>query len=231
MIASKKIQRVLSVYRINTKGRIMSINPPVTLQIQLQKADSSPNTPQPPVPTTTPDQFRLADNTEIHKAKMGASAWAGVFGFFKTGWDALFYDPKKAASKRKDVLNNERSFESAITLEKEKKVAQQKASILPASVYTALLIISYVIQAPAIKKCLPEFFTILKNGMKSNISSEEINRQLDNLSDRLKEDPLYKKLKKIIAFIQTLKWINLALGPLLYGFFEQPDSPDFNKQL
>jgi hypothetical protein len=205
----------------------MSISSSINLPFSLQNL----NTLTVPVPSTTTEPLSLEDKKEIHNAKIGASAWAGVFGFFKTGWDALFYDPKKAASKRKDVLNNERSFESAITLEKEKKVAQQKASILPASVYTALLIILLVIQAPAYKKYLPEQFKILKNGMKSNFSSEEINRQLDNLSDRLKDDPLYKKTKKITTFIQTMKWINLALGPLLYGFFEQPDSPDFNKQL
>ena len=46
----------------------MSISPqgssstPVTLQIQLQRADSRPDTPKPPIQATMPDQFKLAQS-------------------------------------------------------------------------------------------------------------------------------------------------------------------------
>jgi len=73
----------------------------------------------------------LAERQEIHKAKAGASFWAGCFPFLKPLWDYLFYKPERAASKRADVLTGQRSIQSGIALETEKKNNQLKASIVP----------------------------------------------------------------------------------------------------
>jgi len=211
----------------------MSISPqgsssaPVTLQIQIQ----SPNTPKPPVPTTTPDQFSLADNTEIHKAKMGASFWAGYFGFFKTGWDALFYNTEKAASKRKDVLSHQRSFESGLALEKEKKKAQQKASIIPAIVVTTLTAITLGKLVPLLKKYIPEMLQIGETAKKYKTPDAELKKEIDAIYEKMEKDPLIEKVAKTFLVTIPLGFLNLVLAPLLYGFFEKPESPDFNKQL
>ena len=98
-----------------------------------------PAPPAPPVPVASPNTpvgkneapMSLADKKEIHNAKMGASFWAGVFGPFKPLWDFLAYNPNRAAKKRLDVKSGQRSELSGEALEKEKKNAQLKASLIP----------------------------------------------------------------------------------------------------
>jgi hypothetical protein len=199
---------------------------PQALQVNLQVQ------PQPTLnQNMNPRQFTVADKTEIYKAKMGASAWAAYFGFWKTGWDALFYNPQKAASKRLDVLEGKRSFQSGVALEKEKKKAQQKASLLPAIIVT----IPSVLTAPQYfkheKKYWPELFHLLADYSKQKLSYEALQQKLDDLMVRIELEPLKKEIRKIKKPWIPIKWGTLILAPLLYALLEKPDSPDFNKGL
>jgi hypothetical protein len=95
--------------------------------------------PQPAPSASYP--FSLAERQEIHKAKAGASFWAGLFGPFKPAWDFFLYSPQKAALKRQDVASGQRSVQSGIALETEKKNSQLKASILPAVLFCSNLLV------------------------------------------------------------------------------------------
>ncbi len=130
---------------------------------------------------------------------MGASFWAGGFGFFKTGWDALFYSPEKAASKRIDVLSHQRSMESAIALETEKKKSQQKASILPAIGSSVLLAITIGKLAPVLKKYIPEIVDTFQDAKKYNLPDAELEKQMDALGVRIKEDRRYRESRLFLV--------------------------------
>ncbi len=88
-------------------------------------------TPPPPPAPSASYPYSLEERQDIHKAKAGASFWAGCFPVLKPLWDFLFYKPERAASKRPDVIAGQRSMQSGIALETEKKNSQLKASIVP----------------------------------------------------------------------------------------------------
>lgn len=207
---------------------ISSNVPPQSIQVSLQVAPQrSMNR------SVSPEEFTLADKTAIHEAKIGASFWGAYWGFWKTGWDALFYNPQKAASKRLDVLEGKRSFQSGVTLEKEKKKAQQKASLLPAAIVTMLSLILSTKSSKVIQKYAPEFIGLIQSA--NNLPPEILEKRLDEYGDKLKvqlaQDPLVKNFVKTLVNSIGLQLATLILTPSLYALFEKPDSPDFNKQL
>jgi hypothetical protein len=86
-----------------------------------------------PANVMNPNGLTLADAEELHSRKWKTSA-LNIFPFIalpKLVWDAVFFNPSKAAADRDDFLHGERSYASAIQQEKRKKNAQLKASLLP----------------------------------------------------------------------------------------------------
>ncbi len=204
---------------------MMSSNiPPQSIQVSLQVAPQRPMNR-----SVSPEELTLADKTAIHEAKIGASFWGAYWGFWKTGWDALFYNPQKSAQKRSDVLAQQRSLESGIALEKEKKKAQQKASLLPAIISTSLGVLIAIKFLKVTQKYAPEFIGLIQSA--NNLPPEILEKRLDEYGDKLKVDPLCKNFLKTLVISSGLQLATLILTPSLYALFEKPDSPDFNKQL
>jgi len=86
-----------------------------------------------PANVMNPNGLTLADAEELHSRKW-KTALMDVFPYIalpKLLWDAVFFNPSKAAVEREDFLHGDRSYASAIQQEKRKKNAQLKAGSIP----------------------------------------------------------------------------------------------------
>jgi hypothetical protein len=138
-----------------------------------------------PANPTNPNGLTLADAEELHSRKW-KTALMDVIPFiapFKLAWDALFFNPSKAAVNREDFLHGERSYASAILQEKRKKNAQLKAGVIPALLGSILFILGDPIKTripninPLLIQILPAVLTVLGYGLLENPKAKHFNEQ------------------------------------------------------
>lgn len=138
-----------------------------------------------PANPSNPNGLTLADAEELHSRKW-KTALMDVIPFvapIKLAWDALFFNPSKAAVNREDFLHGERSYASAIMQEKRKKNAQLKASVIPALLGTLLLVLENPIKTripninPLLIQGLPAVLTVLGYSLLENPKAKDFNEQ------------------------------------------------------
>ena len=138
-----------------------------------------------PANPTKPNGLTLADAEELHKRKWKTALMdvIPVVAPVKLAWDALFFNPSKAAVNREDFLRGERSYSSAILQEKRKKNAQLKASVIPALLGTLLLVLKNPIKTripninPLLIQGLPAVLTVLGYVLLENPKAKHFNEQ------------------------------------------------------
>jgi len=138
-----------------------------------------------PANPTNPNGLTLADAEELHSRKW-KTALIDMIPYvapLKLAWDALFFNPSKAAINREDFLHGERSYSSAIMQEKRKKNAQLKASVIPALLGTFLFILRNSIKTripqinPLLIESLPAVLTVLGYSLMENPKAKQFNEQ------------------------------------------------------
>jgi hypothetical protein len=140
-----------------------------------------------PANPTNPNGLTLADAEELHSRKW-KTALMDVIPFvapIKLVWDALFFNPSKAAVNREDFLHGERSYPSAILQEKRKKNAQLKAGVIPALLGISLELLIELIPALRNKDVLtriaicsiPAVLTVLGYSLLENPKAKHFNEQ------------------------------------------------------
>jgi hypothetical protein len=129
-----------------------------------------------PANVTNPNGLTLPDAEELHSRKVKTSVMNMIpfIALPKLVWDAVFFNPSKAAADREDFLHGERSYASAVQQEKRKKNAQIKASLIPATVGAAMLFI----RIPFIYSMIPSILTALGYGILENPKAKDFNEQL-----------------------------------------------------
>ncbi len=171
---------------MNTKPHALSPS-----RMARQGADASTKVlPSKGVPANVmnPNGLTLADAEELHSRKWKTSAvnilpWVALP---KLAWDAVFFNPTKAAADREDFLHGDRSYASAIQQEKRKKNAQLKASAVPVVLGIPLWLLVDVVPALRSKDPLskiaicsiPAVLTALGYGILENPKAKNFNEQL-----------------------------------------------------
>ena len=158
------------------------------LRIQRQGKDST-ILPSRGVPANVmnPNGLTLDDAEELHSRKWKTSVMniIPLIALPKLLWDAVFFNPSKAAADREDFLHGDRSYPSAIQQEERKKKAQIKASLIPAFAWIPLVALSKAL--PAFRKIwhasfivpmLPAILTALGYGLFENPKAKDFNEQL-----------------------------------------------------
>jgi hypothetical protein len=138
-----------------------------------------------PANPSNPNGLTLADAEELHSRKCTTALMdvIPVVAPIKLAWDALFFNPSKAAVNREDFLHGERSYASAILQEKRKKNAQLKASVIPALLGTLLLVLENPIKTripninPLLIQGLPAVLTVLGYSLLENPKAKNFNEQ------------------------------------------------------
>ena len=171
---------------MNTKPHALSPS-----RMARQGADASTKVlPSKGVPANVmnPNGLTLADAEELHIRKWKTSA-VNILPFIalpKLAWDAVFFNPSKAAADRDDFLHGERSYASAIQQEKRKKNAQLKAGSIP--VIGGILFYQIAKRIPYISKqgelailaigSIPAILTALGYVLLENPKAKNFNEQL-----------------------------------------------------
>jgi hypothetical protein len=140
-----------------------------------------------PANVTNPDGLTLPDAEELHSRKVKTSVMNMIpyIALPKLMWDAVFFNPSKAAAYREDFLHGERSYASAIQQEKRKKNAQIKASAVPVLLGIPLCLLVDVVPALRTKDPLsklgicstPAILTALGYGLIENPKAKDFNEQ------------------------------------------------------
>jgi hypothetical protein len=141
-----------------------------------------------PANVMNPDGLTLADAEELHSRKVKTSVMNIIpyLAVPKLLWDAVFFNPSKAAADREDFLHGERSYASAIQQERRKKNAQLKASTVPVFLGIPLWLLVDIIPALRNKDALskivvcsiPAVLTALGYGILENPKAQNFNEQL-----------------------------------------------------
>ncbi len=163
---------------MNTKPHALSPS-----RMARQGADASTKVlPSKGVPANVmnPNGLTLADAEELHSRKWKTSA-LNILPFIalpKLAWDAVFFNPSKAAADRDDFLHGERSYASAIQQEKRKKKDQLKASLIPAVFGAVTLITGTIWKIPFLLTFVPAILTSLGYGLLENPKAKNFDEQL-----------------------------------------------------
>ncbi len=151
------------------------------LRIQRQGKDST-ILPSRGVPANVmnPNGLTLDDAEELHSRKWKTSVMniIPLIALPKLLWDAVFFNPSKAAADREDFLHGERSYASAIEQEQRKKKDQLKASLIPAVFGAVALVTGKIWRMNFLLTLVPSILTALGYGLFENPKAKNFDEQL-----------------------------------------------------